>query len=46
MGGSGSGGRFRYKLMGDPAARAWFEKPTCTLCSASGWTVQTNSKWQ
>jgi hypothetical protein len=37
---------FRYKLMGDPAARAWFEKPSCTLCSASGWTVQTNSMWQ
>lgn len=37
---------FRYKLMGDPAAKDWFEKPTCTLCSASGWTVQTNSMWQ
>ncbi|MGO9836323.1 MAG: hypothetical protein ACLP1X_19140 [Polyangiaceae bacterium] len=36
---------FRYKLMGDPAAEAWFEKP-CDLCSASGWTVQTNSLWQ
>jgi predicted dienelactone hydrolase len=36
---------FRYKLMGDPNAQAWFEKPTCTLCSASGWTVQTNSMW-
>jgi hypothetical protein len=36
---------FRYKLMGDPAARAWFEKPTCTLCSATGWMVQTNSMW-
>jgi hypothetical protein len=37
---------FRYKLMGDPAAKDWFEKPPCTLCSATGWTVQTNSKWQ
>jgi hypothetical protein len=37
---------FRYKLMGDPNAQAWFEKPTCTLCSATGWTVQTNSMWQ
>jgi hypothetical protein len=37
---------FRYELMGDPAARDWFEKPPCTLCSASGWAVQTNSKWQ
>ena len=36
---------FRYKLMGDPAAEAWFEKP-CDLCTASGWTVQTNSLWQ
>ena len=24
---------FRYKLMGDPAAKDWFEKPPCTLCS-------------
>jgi|HubBroStandDraft_6_1064221.scaffolds.fasta_scaffold116545_1 hypothetical protein len=37
---------FRYKLMGDPNAEAWFEKPACDLCSASGWTVQTNSMWQ
>jgi hypothetical protein len=37
---------FRYQLMGDPAARDWFEKPPCTLCSASGWTVQTNSMWK
>jgi dienelactone hydrolase len=37
---------FRYKLMGDPSARDWFEKPPCTLCSATGWTVQTNSMWQ
>jgi hypothetical protein len=37
---------FRWKLMGDPAARDWFEKPPCTLCSATGWTVQTNSMWQ
>jgi hypothetical protein len=36
---------FRYKLMGDPNAEAWFEKP-CDLCTASGWTVQTNSMWQ
>jgi predicted dienelactone hydrolase len=36
---------FRYKLMGDQSAEQWFEKPTCTLCSASGWTVQTNSLW-
>ena len=36
---------FRYKLMGDPNAEDWFEKPTCTLCSATGWTVQTNSMW-
>ena len=37
---------FRWKLMGDPNARSWFEKPPCTLCTATGWTVQTNSKWQ
>jgi dienelactone hydrolase len=37
---------FRYKLMGDPAARDWFEKPPCDLCTATGWTVQTNSMWQ
>ncbi len=37
---------FRYKLMGDPAAEQWFEKPPCTLCSASGWSVQTNSMWK
>jgi hypothetical protein len=37
---------FRYELMGDPAARDWFEKPPCTLCSATGWTVQTNSMWK
>jgi hypothetical protein len=36
---------FRWKLMGDPAARDWFEKPACKLCSASGWMVQTNSMW-
>jgi hypothetical protein len=37
---------FRWKLMGDPNAEKWFEKPDCQLCSASGWMVQTNSKWQ
>ena len=37
---------FRYKLMGDPAARDWFEKPPCDLCSATGWTVQTNAMWK
>jgi hypothetical protein len=37
---------FRWKLMGDPSAQKWFEKPDCQLCSASGWMVQTNSKWQ
>jgi hypothetical protein len=37
---------FRWKLMGDPAARDWFEKPACKLCSAAGWTVQTNTMWQ
>jgi dienelactone hydrolase len=37
---------FRYKLMGDPSAKDWFEKPPCTLCSATGWTVQTNSMWK
>ncbi len=37
---------FRYKLMGDPAARDWFEKPPCDLCTATGWTVQTNSMWK
>jgi hypothetical protein len=35
---------FRWKLMGDTAAEAWFEKP-CDLCTATGWTVQTNSMW-
>jgi hypothetical protein len=34
---------FRWKLMNDPAARDWFEKPPCTLCSATGWTVQTKT---
>lgn len=37
---------FRYKLMGDAAAGQWFEKPTCTLCTATGWSVQFNSLWQ
>jgi hypothetical protein len=37
---------FRYQLMGDASAGQWFEKPACTLCSASGWTVQTNSLWK
>ncbi len=37
---------FRYKLMDDPSARDWFEKPPCTLCSATGWTVQTNAMWK
>ncbi len=36
---------FRWKLIGDPNAEQWFEKP-CDLCTASGWTVQTNSMWQ
>ncbi len=36
---------FRWKLMGDPSAEKWFEKPDCDLCSATGWTVQTNSMW-
>jgi hypothetical protein len=36
---------FRWKLMNDPSARDWFEKPPCTLCTTAGWTVQTNSKW-
>ena len=36
---------FRWKLMGDTTAEQWFEKP-CELCTASGWTVQTNSMWQ
>jgi len=36
---------FRYKLMGDPNARDWFEKPPCTLCTTAGWTVQFNSLW-
>jgi hypothetical protein len=36
---------FRWKLMGDPAAAKWFEKPDCELCSAAGWTVQTNKMW-
>jgi hypothetical protein len=35
---------FRWKLMGDPAAAQWFEKP-CDLCNATGWMVQTNAKW-
>ena len=35
---------FRWKLMGDTTAEQWFEKP-CELCTASGWTVQTNSMW-
>jgi len=37
---------FRYQLMGDTDARDWFEKPACKLCSATGWTVQTNSLWK
>jgi hypothetical protein len=36
---------FRWKLMGDPAAAKWFEKPDCELCSAPGWSVQTNGMW-
>jgi hypothetical protein len=36
---------FRWKLMGDSAAKDWFETPPCDLCSASGWTVQTNGMW-
>lgn len=36
---------FRWKLMGDANAAQWFEKPPCDLCNASGWTVQTNSRW-
>jgi predicted dienelactone hydrolase len=36
---------FRYKLMGDDAAGAWFKKSPCTLCSTTGWTVQHNSQW-
>jgi hypothetical protein len=35
---------FRWKLMGDPNAKQWFEAP-CDLCSASGWSVMTNSMW-
>jgi hypothetical protein len=37
---------FRYKLMNDPAAGQWFEKPPCNLCSASGWSVQFSSMWK
>jgi dienelactone hydrolase len=37
---------FRYKLMGDASARNVFEKPACTLCSTTGWTVQFNSLWK
>ena len=37
---------FRYQLMGDMSAGQWFEKPPCTLCSASGWSVQVNSLWK
>lgn len=36
---------FRYKLMGDAAAGQMFEKPDCSLCSQSGWTVQFNKLW-
>ena len=36
---------FRYKLMGDAAAGQVFEKPDCSLCSQSGWTVQFNNLW-
>ena len=37
---------FRYKLMGDATAGKVFEKPDCTLCTTSGWTVQFNSMWK
>jgi hypothetical protein len=37
---------FRYKLMGDASAGKTFEKPDCTLCTATGWTVQFNSMWK
>jgi hypothetical protein len=37
---------FRWKLMGDPNAAQWFEQPSCQLCSASGWMVQTNKLWK
>jgi hypothetical protein len=36
---------FRWKLMGDPAAKDWFEKPACKMCSMSDWMIQTNSMW-
>ena len=37
---------FRYKLMNDASAGAWFTKPGGTLSTTSGWTVQWNSHWQ
>jgi hypothetical protein len=37
---------FRYKLMNDPDAEQWFEKPACKLCSMTGWTVQTSAMWK
>jgi hypothetical protein len=49
----GSGGRyvgpmtawFRYQLMGDTTAAAYFGRTACTLCTLSGWTVQFNALW-
>jgi predicted dienelactone hydrolase len=37
---------FRYKLMNDENAGAWFKTTPCTLCTTSGWTVQHNSLWK
>jgi hypothetical protein len=36
---------FRYRLMGDDTAAAWFEKGTCELCSAFRWNVEHNALW-
>jgi hypothetical protein len=36
---------FRWKLMDDQSARNVFEKPACTLCTQTGWSVQFNSLW-
>jgi hypothetical protein len=30
----------RWKVMGDPAYRAWFVGPDCQLCKDTNWTVQ------
>jgi hypothetical protein len=36
---------FRYRLMADESAAAWFEKDSCELCDAFRWNVEHNALW-